>query len=263
MGDVTPSLLPLMLAIEYGLTTHHDVLSTLDNGSAGELNVAASHILAVLPFGYQIRKDSPLNRWHAADPRFPDQYSRIEPWAIAELSGRAAKRAVFCTTQGILFSTGQDRRLRESLLGHEDGRNVVESVLAAPARSIVGTNIAPAVVVLTSGEATRTIRMVDLAASTRNAEEAEELLLGASSVALGYENDEERARLVSLDEVRATDCSFVPSRYVGKQVDVGPNAISLTTTSRGVPCRAPPAWSSSSKICCASCLLCPLRTVRL
>lgn len=69
--------------------------------------------------------------------------------------------------------------------------------------------------------------MVDLGLAKRSVTNVDELVSKYKNIALGQEDNPERMCRVTREDIRAKDMSFTPSRYLQKQVTVGPNALAL------------------------------------
>lgn len=226
MTEVSHSTLKLLLAIEYGSPTHPDVDTQVERDSSGRPSTTAPYVVAVPTFG-EIVRHGRLAQWDSTEGRAMEHYARSDAWAIHELMRRATKRAIFLVPPGVLFTRGQEQRLREFLLQRGGERNEIEAVIALPPGVLSSTNMSSAILVANPGGGTDAIRMVDLGISKRSLADLDETVQAGRLVALGIEQDEERARLVSRDEVITNEYTLTPSRYVRRQVEVGPNAVRL------------------------------------
>ena len=141
-----------------------------------------------------------------------------------ELVNRAAQKAIFLLPPSVLFSKGQEQRLREYLLRRGGNRNELQSVVTLPGGALSSTHIATALVTMTPGWDNTDVLMVDLGLTRRSLGDIDELVRGSRNVALGLVPDDERACKVSREDIRATEMSFTPSRYLRKKVEAGPNA---------------------------------------
>ena len=240
MLNTPGSLLPLLLAIEFGATEHDRLTTEADRDGKGRRTTTATHTIAIPPFGVKAKDIPSLAQWESPTGRFGQQYARLEPWAITELLSRVTRRAVFCVSPGVLFSGGQEHRLREYLVERGKGRNQIEAVITTPTKVFANMNVGAAIVVVTQDQDVSATRMVDLGIVTRNQAETETFLREELDVALGLRSDEQYARLFSLDEIRQNDFLLAPNRYLSQVVEVGPNAVAL-----GELCSAirPPALS--------------------
>lgn len=128
---------------------------------------------------------------------------------------------------GVLFTRGQEQRLREYLLNRGGEYNELHSVVALPSGAVSGTNLGSAVMVLTPDHGNDDIPHGTWACRAGSMSNLDELVRAHRRVALGQEEDPERACRVTRDDIMRNEVSFAPSRYLRKSVDVGPNAVPL------------------------------------
>ena len=217
------SVLPLLLAIEYGQPSTPMLDAEVERDREGRPLTKADFILATPPFGSPVR-DTKLAQWDSSEGNKLEQYVRSEAWAVHELVNRASQKAVFLLPPSILFSRGQEQRLREYLLNRGGECNELQSVVTLPGRALSATHIATALVAMTPGRDNTDVLMVDLGLTRRSLGDIDELVRANREVALGRGQDDERACRVSREDIWATEVSFTPSRYLRKKVEVGPNA---------------------------------------
>ena len=220
------SSLSRLLAIEFGKVNISEVSSEIERDREGRPLTRADFVLALPVFGMQVR-DSKLAQWDSSEDKALERYYRSETWAIQELTNRTGQKAVFLVPPSVLFSRGQEERLREHLLERNEGGNELQSIVALPGGVYPSSNIGAAVVSVTPGRDNSEVLMVDLGLAKRSSTNVDELVREFKDVALGLKDDPERACRVTPDAIRATDMSFTPSRYLQKRVDVGPNAVAL------------------------------------
>ncbi len=226
MTDMSLSDLPLLLAIETGKTAHPAVQTTVERDSSGQPVTRAQTLIATPPFGVPVR-GTRLAQWDSSDSKAMDYFARSETWSVHELVNRASKKAIFFVPPGLLFTKGQEQRLREYLVHHGGECNELEAVVTLPTGVLPHTNLASAILVMNPRLGTEDVRMVDLGVAKRNVASADEIVRKGKNLALGLETDEERARVVTRQDVMDNDCIFTPSRYIRQPVDAGPNAIAL------------------------------------
>ena len=226
MNEISHSDLPLLLAIEVGKPTYPAVQTSVERDSSGQPVTKAKTLIANPPFGAPVR-GTRLTQWDSSDSRAMDYFARSETWSVHELVNRASKKAIFVVPPGLLFTKGQEQRLREYLVHHGGECNELEAVITLPPGILPHTNLASAVLVMNPRLGTENVRMVDLGVAKRNVASADELVRKGKNLALGREFDEERARVVTRQDVIDNDCIFTPSRYIRQPVDAGPNAIAL------------------------------------
>lgn len=220
------SSLSRLLAIEYGTVEITSVSSEIERNVEGRPLTRADFVLALPVFGMQVR-ESRLAQWDSSKDKAVDRYHRSETWAIQELVNRTGIKAVFLVPPAVLFSRGQEERLREHLLERIGGNNELQSIVALPGGAYFSSNVGTAVMTITPGHHNNQVLMVDLGLAKRSSTNVDELVRMFKDVALGLKDDPERACRVTPGKIWATDLSFTPSRYLQKRVDVGPNAVAL------------------------------------
>lgn len=225
LGQVD-SALPLLLAIEYGQLNGPRLETEVERDREGRPLTRAAFVLACPPFGMSVH-ESRLAQWDSSDGEATDRFVRSETWAVRELVNRASKKAVFLVPPGVLFTRGQEQRLREYLLHRGGECNELRSVVALPSGAVSRTGLGTAVMVLTPDQGNDDILMVDLGLSKRSLSNLDELVRTHRLVALGQAEDPERACRVTRDDIMRNEVSFAPSRYLRKSVEVGPNAVPL------------------------------------
>jgi type I restriction-modification system DNA methylase subunit len=124
----------------------------------------------------------------------------------------------------VLFSHGQEKRLREDLLHRGGELNELHSVVSLPSGAFSATGLAAALVTLTPSHNNNEVLMVDLGMSRRALGDIDELVRSSRDIALGQVEDENRACKVTREDIIANEYSFAPFRYLRKKVDVGANA---------------------------------------
>lgn len=226
MQAVSEPTLPLLLAIEYGQLAVSTVNDAVVRDGEGRPMTKAAYVLAMPPFGVPVR-DTRLAQWNSDAGDALTRYARSETWATHELVNRTSKKAVFLLPPGVLFTRGQEQRLREYLLDRGDEVNELQSVVALPSGAISNSNLASALLVITPGQDNSDVLMVDLGLSRRSAVNIDELVRTHREIALGHVQDSEHACRVSRYDIKQTELSFAPSRYLHKTVEVGPNAVAL------------------------------------
>lgn len=215
----------LLLSIETGSPSPATVRTEVDRDAAGRPLARADYAVVVPPFGMPVR-DSRLSLWDITGTRAYEQYARSETWALFEFANRVAKRAVFVTPQGVLFSKGQEQRLREYLLHRGGEVNELQTVVALPPGVFGATNIAGAIVVLDPGSGADAVFMVDISSGRRSVTEAGEVVSTGQALVLGRE-ETKKSRLVSRDEISENELSFAPSRYLRRVSDLGDESVKL------------------------------------
>ncbi|MFS0756501.1 N-6 DNA methylase [Noviherbaspirillum sp. 1P10PC] len=144
------------------------------------------------------------------------QLDRAESWTIAAFWPHVKKRAVFLTTPNLLFSKGQEQRLRELLV---IGARQPVAVVSLPPKVITNTGIVSAALVMDRNRRNDSLRMVDASKLTLESKSTMKfsrlldvqrvLKLIASPVA-----EDVTAKDILLDEVADQECNLMPNRYL-------------------------------------------------
>lgn len=228
----------LLLTIETGQSQPPAVRIEVERDTAGRPVGRAEYALVMPPFGMHV-KDSRMSMWDITGTRASEQFARSESWAMFEFANRVDKRAVFVTPQGVLFAKGQEQRLREYLI-HKGGESTkVRAVITLPPGVFGATAIAGAITVLDATNGSDAVYMADLGSGRRSLQEAGDIVSAGRELALGRAQ-EDKARLVSRDEIAANEFSFTPSRYLRRVADLGEDAVKLADICEAV---RPPAAS--------------------
>lgn len=217
-----PLIRQLVLTIETGSPNPASVQAALDDRDAGR---RSDYSLVMPPFGL-VMKAQRVAEWSKTSVHDTEVFPRSESWAIFEFARRTKKRAVFVTTQGILFAKGHEQRLRELLVHKPDARNQVEAVVALPPGVFGGTSIAGALLTLDFTSSPEGIRLVDLGSSRRSLLEAGQVVASGRDLVLGIASTERTGR-VTPDEIAANEFSLAPSRYLRKVADLGEPMVTL------------------------------------
>lgn len=114
LGQVD-SALPLLLGIQYGQLNGPRLETEVERDREGRPLTRAAFVLACPPFGMPVHR-SRLAQWDSSDGEATERFVRSETWAVRRLVNRASKKAVFLVPPGVLFTRGQEQRLREYLL---------------------------------------------------------------------------------------------------------------------------------------------------
>lgn len=215
----------LLLTIETGQSQPPTVRAEVERDAVGRPVGRADYALVMPPFAMHL-KDSPMSMWDITGTRAYEQFARSESWALFEFANRIDKRAVFVTPQGVLFTKGQEQRLREYMLNRGDEAARVQAVITLPPGVFPTMGIAGAITVLDAASGSDAIYMADLGSGRRSLQEAGDIVSAGREVALGRAQSD-KARLVSRDEIEANEFSFAPSRYLRRVADLGDDAVKL------------------------------------
>jgi hypothetical protein len=211
--------LELLLIIETGRAEHPRVLRDVQRSISGIPSTTASHVLAMPPFGMPLR-NSRLLDWDTAGGI--QQFAKTDSWVVHEFLSRATERAVFVVSQGVLFSRGQEERLRELLLQRGGEKSELAAVIALPTGFLAASPaIGGAALILTPGRGNDEVIMVDLGSGRRSPTDADEILRQEHRHLNEGTPSTARKVAVTRDEIEANDYSFAPSRYLRRVSDLG------------------------------------------
>lgn len=211
--------LELLIIIETGHVEHPRIVRDVHRTASGAPSNKASHVLALAPFGMSTR-GSRLADWDTTGAF--KQFAKSESWAVYEFLNRATERAVFVVPQGVLFSGGQEERLREYLLHRGGEYNEVEAVIGLPTGFLAAApSLGGAVLIVTPGQGHEAIQVTDLASGRRSVSDAAEILRQEHEHVLSGSRSTARTGTVSRDEVAANGYSLAPSRYLRRVSDLG------------------------------------------
>lgn len=161
----------------------------------------------------------------------PFELDRSDARAVATFWPVVKKAAAFLVSPSLLFTKGQESRLRHALL-HTGPGNAVSCVVSLPNGLLTQTTIGPSLLVLTPDEGRQGTRLVDLSgklmdgffkerfAKDINVEQALSLMGSVESVA-------EVAVMATPEECKQSDYSLLPARYTRRVVYVGENRLPL------------------------------------
>ena len=225
MDIADPVELKLLLAIEHGMPSHPRVQTEIFRDAQGRPMTTASNVIAIPPIRARVR-DTRLSQWDSTSGKSVEQFDRSESMAVYELLHRVTGRAVFLVPAGVLFTGGQDQRLREFILHRGGECDDLETVIALPTGVFTALGIASALLVVGCSTHNR-MRLVDLGIAKRGTTDVAETILTGRDLALGKIDDSSRSCFVTRDELKANDYVLSPGRYLTKKVVVGPNAVSL------------------------------------
>lgn len=211
--------LELLLIIETGQIEHPRIVRDVQRNTSGTPSNNATHILALPPFG-MVTRGSRLADWDTTGA--VQNFGKSDSWTVYEFLSRAAERAVFVVPQSILFSRGQEERLREYLLHRGGEYNELEAVIALPTGFLVSAPaLGGAVLIVTPGQGHDTVQMVDLGSGRRSVSEAAEILRQEHEHIVSGTPTTSRTTAVSREDIAANEYSLAPSRYLRRVSDLG------------------------------------------
>lgn len=200
------------------------------NGPETSRLEAVDYLLACPPIGLKIIPGAGWQQWEGSEPGLPGsdsiykriagqsivQLERSESWAIAAFWPYVTERAVFLTAPNVLFSKGQEQRLREFLVL---GAQQPAAVVSLPARLINRTGIVSAITILDRRHQNASVRMVDATDCTTESKSTMRFsrLLDAKRVAElvnGMLTDDGIAKNATFEEIASQECNLMPARYL-------------------------------------------------
>lgn len=222
-SPLTGSRLPLdlLLTIETGRPDHPRINRDVPRTRSATAAAQATHVLVVPPFGVPTR-ESRLAVWDSTGAI--DHFGRSESWAIYEFLNRATERAVFTVPAGVLFSRGQEERLREYILHRGGENNELEAVIALPPGVFVSApGVSGAVIIVTPGKGHDATEMMMLGGGRRSTAEADEILKQEHEHLAGAAPAPARATGVTRDQIAQQENSLAPARYLRRVSEIGPS----------------------------------------
>ncbi|NVO07906.1 MAG: N-6 DNA methylase, partial [Rhodoferax sp.] len=162
-GHRNTTIAALVLALEDGDALTKVRFGGMD-GAHGIGDTVISHCICAGPMNYKVPKSMDWRRWQDTFTKYrdlrvsADEMDRSDAWAVAAFWPQIRDRAVFACIPGLLFSQGQELRLRKALV---HPKNQISSAMSLPQNMLSGTALAP--VLLTLDAYTEdSVRMIDL-----------------------------------------------------------------------------------------------------
>lgn len=213
----------LLICIESAGPIHERITNEITRDGLGRPTTKADYVLAVPPLGLNLRSGD-WAQWQSGDDKTNEIYDRSEAWAVSELLKRASKQLVILTSQSWLFSTGQERRLREQLLS--GSQCAIESVTTLPAGVLSSTNTQSAITVFDQIKLRDAVRMTNLLSETRSSS-LDELLAMYRENILRDEGESKQSRSVPVLEIKEAECILLPQRLLRKTALSKINSVAL------------------------------------
>jgi hypothetical protein len=196
----------------------------------GQFVFAADWLIAAPPMGARVPTQMGWRRWEApaGDIRSSGLYrsvagnaqlelERSDAWSVGALWPRVKRRAVFIVSPSVLFTRGQEQRLRETLLV---APSHVEAVIGLPARQTTVSALTPAAILLSRKAQISSLRLVDashLTEDNKSSMRSTRRLLPDKVVAALKSGQPANVVIdLPLEEARAQESILTPSRYVGR-----------------------------------------------
>lgn len=213
----------LLICIESGKSTHPRITTEIDRDSSGRPITKADFVLAAPPINLSTRSGE-WAQWQFVDEKRNDIYDRSDAWAVSELLARAKKKLVILTSHNWLFSTGQERRLREQLLS--ESPSPIESVTTLPAGVLSSTNIQTALTTFNLKKSKNMVRMTTLVTEGRSPSLSELLSANRNNI-LFDESESKQSRSFSVKEIAEAESVLLPQRLLRKTTLSSSNYIPL------------------------------------
>lgn len=166
--------------------------------------------LSFPPFGV---KYDPMLAEHDLFGRFPEKTSAIAVLAVRHILTRTKGRAIIAVPNGLLFSPGAERFLREDLLT----KRQIEAVIGLPAALLTHTALPFSLLVLNNKNASDQVIFVDGARNQlfKKDGKGRAVLTGWEEIADAALSGRDKAfsRVVSVDDVLRNDAQLQVTRY--------------------------------------------------
>jgi hypothetical protein len=213
----------LLICIESGGPTHPRITTEIKRDSSGRPTTKSDFVLAAPPINTSTRSGE-WAQWQFVDGKRNDIYDRSDAWAVSELLIRAEKKLVILTSHNWLFSTGQERRLRDQLL--DELHCPIESVTTLPAGALSSTNIPTAITKFNLEKSKTAVRMTTLVTEGRSPS-LDELLSENRNNILFDEGESKHSRSFSVREIAEAESVLLPQRLLRKTTLSSSNYIPL------------------------------------
>lgn len=233
----------LLICIESGAPTHPSIKTEINRDAMGRPTTKADFILAAPPISVSIRSGE-WAQWQFDDGKRKDIYDRSEAWAISELLIRAEKKLVVLTSHNWLFSTGQERRLREELLGRS--HCPIESVTTLPGGVLSSTNVQTAITTFNQEQSKNVVRMTNLVSEGRSSFQDDLLSENRNHILLD-EGESKQSRSISVKEIEEAESVLLPQRLLRKTTLSSSNYIPLEEIC--IPIRPPTPYRGNDGEC--------------
>ena len=178
----------------------------LEDGHLTQFDVS----LGFPPFG--VKYDPQLTE-HDLFGRFPEQTGSIAVLAVRHILARTKERALIAVPNGLLFSPGAERSLREDLLT----KRQIEAVIGLPAALLPNTALPFSLLVLNRKKTSDRIVFVDGAQESlfKKDGKGRAVLSGWEQISAAVLSDHEEsfARIVTVDDVIKNDAQLQVTRY--------------------------------------------------
>ena len=221
INNLNTQIRPLLMLLE-SEETRSRFIEEIPRNEAGMPEITADYVLADPPLGLSVRSE--WAQWERPRAIKQDRFDRAETWAIFELLARTKRKLVIVTSQQWLFSTGQERQLREQLLQRAD--NIIESITTLPGGVFSSSNMQGAITSFDQQRLERTIRVTSLESAGRQFSIEEHITANKEGI-LGGTEETKYSKLISLEAILDGECVLLPHRLLRRTVLSGTNALPL------------------------------------
>jgi len=213
----------LLLCIETAGGAHERIKNIVHRDPAGRPMTREDFVIAAPPFNMST-KTAMWAQWEDEESDRYETYDRSDAWAVANLLKRTNHQLVILTSQSWLFATGQERRLRETLLAKN--KNFIETVTTLPGGALAATTIASAITTFNKKTPINHVHMTSHIVDSK-AIPLDDFLKENSDIIREKKGESTHSRSVSIDEINQADFVLLPQRLFRKAVLSGSNFIPL------------------------------------
>jgi hypothetical protein len=213
----------LLTCIETGSAKHPKLITEIARDERGRPILDADFIIADPPFGHSVREGQ-WGQWEKRESDGASSYDRAEAWTITHLLQRAKRQLILFSSQNWLFSTGQERRLREALI--EKSNIQMDSVVTIPAGAFSSSYVASAIASFGHGIPLDAVRMTDVKSEDR-ADTIESLVDMYRPAILGSDQPMRNSQMITRQAIREADYVLLPQRHFRAIGLAGVNAVPL------------------------------------
>jgi type I restriction enzyme M protein len=204
--------------LEWGDTLRNPKLLAADGTLRKSDVVVSSPPFSLRDWGHEsAERDVHQRYWRGVPPRTAGDYAFISH--MVETLSPGTGRMAAIVSLGVLFRGAADRQIREKLLGE----NLIDAVIALPAKMFPYTGIPVALLVLRKDKADDSVLFIDASRAyqhgkTQNVLRQADLDL-IESTYRARQNVDRYARLATPGEITANDCNLNVARYVDATED--------------------------------------------
>ena len=213
----------LLICIEAGGPIHELISSVIHRDHTGRPINRGDFVIAAPPFNSST-KTAPWAQWEYEQVDRYESYDRSDAWAVFNLLKRTNDQLVILTSPSWLFATGQERRLREKLLGSHI--NTLESVTTLPAGALSTTSVQSAISTFNMQKPIRHVHMTSHMIDSKPIPLDEFIASNRESI-IKKSGESLQSRSVSIEEISQADFVLLPQRVFRKTVLSGADSVTL------------------------------------